>query len=164
MNEKASPWVLAARVLFTAALAGTIAFIFSNSMQIASASQAASGRVLDLLRSLLRHAGLPGLAVYLTDHIVRKAAHFLEYALAGFWLMLCLRAYTRRIVRHISWPVLGGLLTALTDETIQLFSQGRSSQLTDVWLDFSGVLAGIFAGLVLLALVHACAEALRHRK
>ena len=57
--------------------------------------------------------------------------------------MLCLRVYTRHFVRHMSWPILGGLLTALTDETIQLFSPGRSSQVLDVWLDFMGVLAGL---------------------
>ncbi len=44
--------------------------------------------------------------------------------------------------------MLGGVLTALTDETIQIFSAGRSSQVTDVWLDFAGVLAGILVGLV----------------
>lgn len=44
------------------------------------------------------------------------------------------------------------MLTALTDETIQLFSQGRSSQVTDVWLDSAGVLAGILAALLLMGL------------
>lgn len=79
---------------------------------------------------------MPGVANHLTDHIVRKLAHFCEYALEGFLLTLCLRVYTRHFFVHISWPILGGLLTALTDETIQMFSDGRSSQLTDVWLDF----------------------------
>ena len=36
--------------------------------------------------------------------------------------------------------MLGGLLTALTDETIQLFVPGRSGQVTDIWIDFSGVM------------------------
>ena len=48
----------------------------------------------------------------------------------------------------------GGLLTALTDETIQMFSDGRSSQLTDVWLDFSGVCSGVFAALLVLTFFH----------
>ena len=34
--------------------------------------------------------------------------------------------------RHITVPMLGGVLTALTDETIQLYSPGRSSQVTDL--------------------------------
>lgn len=151
-GEGLSPWLIAARVVFTLALVGCIAFIFSNSMQAAEASSGASGRVLVLMQRVLRHLGMPGAANRLTMHIVRKLAHFCEYGLEGFLLMLCMRVYSRHPLRHISVPVLGGVLTALTDETIQLFSSGRSSQVTDVWLDFAGVLAGILAALVLLAL------------
>lgn len=138
-------------MIFTFALIGCIAFIFSNSMQIASASTGASSRVLTLLQRALCRAGLPGLAEQLTMHFVRKLAHFCEYALEGFLLMLCLRVYTRHPFRHVSVPVLGGALTALADETIQLYSAGRSSQVTDVWLDLIGVLAGIFAAVLVLA-------------
>ena len=154
--QKASPWLAAGRVLFTLALAACIAFIFSNSMQVAGASQQASSRVLGLMQQGLARLGMPGLAGRLTVRFVRKLAHFCEYTLEGFLLALCLRVYTRRFFRHISWPVLGGLLTALTDETIQLFSDGRSGQLTDVWLDFAGVLTGILAGALCLALCRMC--------
>ena len=92
------------------------------------------------------------LAQRLTMHIVRKMAHFCEYTLEGFLLMLCMRVYTRRYVRHISVPMLGGVLTAMADETIQIYSPGRSSQVTDVWLDSAGVLAGILIALVFMAL------------
>ena len=95
---------------------------------------------------------MPALAQRLTMHIVRKMAHFCEYTLEGFLLMLCMRVYSRRPLRHITVPMLAGVLTALTDETIQLFSEGRSSQVTDVWLDSAGVLAGILAALLLMGL------------
>ena len=140
--QKTSPWLIATRVIFAFALIACIVFIFSNSMQIADVSSVASGRALTLMRKVLTRLGMPGIASRLTDHIVRKMAHFCEYMLEGFLLTLCLRVYTRRFVRHISWPILGGLLTALTDETIQLFSDGRSGQITDVWLDFSGAVFG----------------------
>ena len=58
---------------------------------------------------------------------------------------------------------LGSLLTALTDETIQMFSDGRSSQLTDVWLDLSGAMAGILVGLFCLALCRMCWLLYKHR-
>ena len=51
---------------------------------------------------------------WMNDYVIRKVAHFTEYA------------------------VLAGLLVALTDETIQLFAPGRSGQISDVWLDFAG--------------------------
>lgn len=150
--QSLSPWVLGGRVLFTLALAGCIWFIFSNSMAVADVSSVSSGRVLQLLQAVLRRLGMPGLAQRLTMHIVRKMAHFCEYTLEGFLLMLCMRVYTRRYVRHISVPVLGGVLTAMADETIQIYSPGRSSQVTDVWLDSAGVLAGVLIALVFMAL------------
>ncbi len=150
--QSLSPWVLGGRVLFTLALAGCIWFIFSNSMAVADVSSVSSGRVLQLLQAVLRRLGMPGLAQRLTMHLVRKLAHFCEYLLEGFLLMLCMRVYSRRPLRHITVPMLAGVLTALTDETIQLFSEGRSSQVTDVWLDSAGVLAGILAALLLMGL------------
>ena len=149
-KERTSPWVIAGRVVFTAALIACIAFIFSNSMAVAAVSEQSSGRVLRLMQAVLRRLGHPALAERLTMHIVRKLAHFCEYALEGFLLMLCMRVYSRHPLRHITVPMLGGVLTALTDETIQLFSDGRSGQVTDVWLDSAGVLAGILVAIVLL--------------
>ena len=150
--QKTSPWLIAARVIFTFALIACIVFIFSNSMQIGDVSESASGRVLLLMKKVFTRLGMPGAANHLTDHIVRKLAHFCEYTLEGFLLMLCMRVYTRRYVRHISVPMLGGVLTAMADETIQIYSPGRSSQVTDVWLDSAGVLAGILIALVFMAL------------
>ena len=142
--QRAFPWVAAGRVLFTLALLGCIVFIFSNSMKIGEVSQGSSGRVLALLQGVLRRLGHPALAQRLTDHIVRKLAHFCEYTLEGFLLMLCMRVYTRNYIWHISVPLLGGVLTALAD----------------VWLDSAGVLAGILAALVLMAL---CGLLFHHR-
>ena len=151
-TERTSLWVIAGRVVFTVALIACIWFIFSNSMAVATVSSGSSGRVLAWMRIILRRLGQPGLAEHLTMHIVRKLAHFCEYTLEGFLLMLCMRVYTRRYVRHISVPLLGGVLTAMADETIQIYSPGRSSQVTDVWLDSAGVLAGILIALVFMAL------------
>ena len=151
-EQHPSPWLIAGRVVFTLALIGCIAFIFSNSMAVADVSSVSSGRVLQLLQAVLRRLGHPALAQRLTMHLVRKMAHFCEYTLEGFLLMLCMRVYSRHPLRHITVPMLAGVLTALTDETIQLFSQGRSSQVTDVWLDSAGVLAGILAALLLMGL------------
>ena len=159
-TSRTSPWLIAARVLFTMALIACIVFIFSNSMQMGAVSEGASGRVLRLAQRALTRLGMPELAAHVTQHFIRKLAHFCEYMLEGFLLMLCLRVYTRHFLRHVSWPVLGGLLTALVDETIQLYSPGRSCQVTDVWLDSVGVLAGIFAALILMML---CRRLFHHR-
>ncbi|MDD4851301.1 MAG: VanZ family protein [Gemmiger sp.] len=148
-QSKINPWLLAFRVIFTLAVGGCILFIFGNSLQAAAVSSVRSQSVMRVLNSLLGQVHLGPLS----EHIVRKLAHFSEYCLEGFLLTFCLRVYTVRFIRHISWPVLGGLLTALTDETIQLFVSGRASQLKDVWLDFAGVIAGILVALVALLLL-----------
>lgn len=154
----------AARILLPLALAGAVLFIFSNSMEVADASAISSGRVLAWMQAGLSRLGLEQTAQRLTMHFVRKLAHFLEYTLEGFLMMLCMRVYTRRSLRYLSWPMLAGLLTALTDETIQLYSAGRSGQVQDVWLDFMGVMAGITMALVLLAVIHVVITHYKNRK
>ena len=47
------------------------------------------------------------------------------------------------------YPAFAGLLTALTDETLQLFSPGRSAHVTDVWIDFAGCVSGVMLILIL---------------
>ena len=153
-----TPWYLILfRVLFTVALAATVYFIFSNSLEIARESSARSQQVMELLNSLLGRVGLGPLS----EHFVRKMAHFCEFSLLGFWFMLCLRVYTRHFVRHVSWPLFFGLLTAVIDETIQLYVPGRSSSVKDVLLDFSGVLTGLFIALMILLFFRLCRLALR---
>ena len=83
---------------------------------------------------------------------VRKLAHFGEFLVLGFWFTLCLRVYTRHYIRHISWPLLLGLLIADADELIQLYVAGRDSSVRDVWIDFGGVCTGVGCTLILLLL------------
>ena len=130
-SNRTSPWLIAWRVIFTFALIGCIVFIFSNSMQVAAVSEGASGRVLDFMQKVLRKLGMPGAANHLTMHIIRKLAHFSEYLLEGFLFMLCLRVYTKHVIKHVSWPILGGLLTALTDETSAVFIN-RQNQISNI--------------------------------
>ena len=158
-TQKTSPWLIAFRILFTAALIGSIVFIFRNSLQVAAVSSDRSYQVMKIVNSVLAKVNLGPLS----QHVIRKLAHFCEFMLEGFWLMLCLRVYTRHFFKHVSWPMLGGLLTALTDETIQLFVPGRSGQVTDIWIDFSGVMTGLLVGLILLGLVRMCIILYQHR-
>ena len=158
-QQKTSHWLIAFRVIFTAALLACILFIFRNSMQTGEVSSARSQAVTTLVNGFLGKFGLGPLS----EHIIRKLAHFSEFMLEGFLLMLCLRVYTKHVLKHVSWPILGGLLTALTDETIQLFVPGRSSQVTDVWIDFSGVMTGLIVGLILLGLIRMCILLYKHR-
>ncbi|MBM6715589.1 VanZ family protein [Gemmiger formicilis] len=150
-NQKTSPWLIAFRVIFTIALIACIVFIFRNSLQEGYFSSERSQAVMRALNHLLDKVNLGPLS----EHTVRKLAHFAEFTLEGFLLMLCLRVYTSHFVRHVSWPLLGGMTTALMDETIQKFIPGRTSQVTDVWIDMGGVVFGLFVALILLLIVRA---------
>ncbi len=99
--------------------------IFSQSAMPAPVSQAESGGLLYLLVQIFP---------FLTEHLLRKLAHFGEFAILGVFLGKSLKGPNVQML-------LAGLLCALCDETIQLFVMGRSSQVSDVWVDFSGILA-----------------------
>ena len=159
-HQKTSPWLIAFRVIFTIALIACTAFIFRNSLQAGELSSARSQAVMRFMNELLGKVGLGPVS----EHTVRKLAHFAEFAMEGFLLMLCLRVYTARFVRHVSWPLLGGMSTALMDETIQRFIPGRSSQVTDVWIDMAGVVCGLFVALILLLIVRAATAFHRIKK
>ena len=99
-------------------------------------------------------------AVWITDHLVRKTAHFVEFAVLGGLLCLVCKVCmvtggesgvgksggepTKSGVVRAVCACLLGLLAAFLDETLQLFS-GRGSMVADVWLDFAGVVCGVAA-------------------
>ena len=81
-------------------------------------------------------------------HYVRKAAHFLEFALLGF-LSACLvqLIWSYRGKRLILWQTMGVpavfcLLCAISDEVYQIFTN-RGSAATDVAIDFCGSVCGV---------------------
>lgn len=117
-----------------------VGFIFNNSITPAAESSRQSGRVLAMVLAVLQAAGLDGAVV--TEHFIRKMAHFTEYFLLGVLLWNCLKAY--RLSEKLWLALQLWLVTVipLTDETIQLFSKGRAGLISDVWLDISGAALG----------------------
>ena len=156
-KRKTGALLIFMRVLFTGCLVYSIWFIFQNTLQIAKASSERSQQVQEILNALVAKGPF-------SLHTVRKLAHFAEFSLMGFWFMLCLRVYTRHFVRHVSWPLLCGLLVAVIDETIQLYVPGRTSSTMDVLLDFSGVWCGLFVALLILLFIRMCGILWRNRE
>lgn len=161
MNKttKLNPWTVVGRIVFTAMMVFSVWFIFSNSMQMGTASSLQSEQVRTIVNKL---AGMVGLGPF-SSYTIRKLAHFAEFAALGFWLMLCLRVYTKRFVAHISWPLFICLFTAVMDETLQLYVQGRSASIKDVWVDFAGSCFGLFAALCVLLFCRMCYIVFHHR-
>ena len=158
-KKRTSPFTIFFRILFTACLIYSVVFIFQNSLQIAEQSSLRSEQVQQVVNEVAGTVGLGPFSLL----VVRKMAHFAEFMMMGFWFMLCLRVYTRHFIKHVSWPLFLGLGTAVTDETIQLFVDGRGSSVKDVWIDFAGFLVGLFVALVILMFCRMCVILFVHR-
>ena len=112
------------------------AVIFVNSSLPATESGKLSGFVAQFVAQLsqLLDIELKGDV----EHNIRKLAHSLEFACLG--LLWCKTFASFRVSNRTStgYILLLCLLTAVTDEYIQLFSLGREGKVMDVLLDFSG--------------------------
>ena len=129
------------RLIISIALLVTwLAFIWGNSITPGNVSGEMSGWVSQLIGKLL-----PFLSPE-SEHghwLVRKIAHFSEFALLGVlfrWLFAMLAQ--RKSLRFLL-PLGCGMVCAVIDEFIQLFSPGRVCSFVDMCIDWSGVLTGI---------------------
>ena len=119
-------------------------FIWGNSMLPGDLSGEISGGVFEYVQELFSVFGSAG------EFVLRKLGHFSEFALVGFLLAGLVRCFPLRRQDGFVLPLLGGLLTACVDETIQIFAAGRVSSLTDVWIDTAGVCTGLLLMQLLL--------------
>ena len=125
------------RIVLTVLTVAMIGFIFSNSMADADDSSEQSGALLRWINGVLRSVGLGELS----EHFIRKTAHFTEYFVLGALLSATAFAYLRRRGRMLCAALPAGLAVAVIDELIQLSSAGRSCEIGDMALDFCAVLA-----------------------
>ena len=79
--------------------------------------------------------------VEFTDHIVRKIAHITEFTALGLALSAL---FDGSVLKTAS----AGILAALIDETVQIFS-GRGALVSDVWVDAIGIAIGSAIGLLI---------------
>lgn len=129
-----------------------IAFIFGNSLPSIEESKAQSGVLVALLRKMLDPLGKFSEDVF---HVfVRKLAHLTEFGLLGFCLGGLTDGLKPRFWRsvYVFFTLFGVLAVAVTDEFIQSFT-GRGSMVSDVILDFSGGLLGLFGMCICLVIL-----------
>ena len=125
--------------------------IFCFSAQPAELSQETSGGIVNWLLRLLvpDYAALDPARQAEMEHIaakiVRKGAHFAEYALLGAALLGHVLAWRSKRglgrPRAMAWGL--GTAYAASDELHQFFVPGRSGEFLDVLLDSAGVAVGV---------------------
>ena len=129
------------RTLYGVAALAFTGLIFYNSSLPAPVSNESSYFFVKLVAGINSFLDKP-VPLPEMNHYIRKTAHFTEYFVQA--LLLCNAFQTGRADRKNSHVciLLLSLMTAVTDEYIQLFSPGRSGQVTDIMLDFSGGVTG----------------------
>lgn len=103
-------------------LLSTLVFIFSNSLLPVALSKEKSLGVMKFVKPVL---GLFVGEEAVTDHLVRKLAHFTEFLILGIVLTLlcalCHRTQFQNVVNCLSF----GLAAAVSDESLQMHGRPR---------------------------------------
>lgn len=134
------------RYVFLIMFVLTTVFIFGNSAKPAVESSVQSGRFSDFL---LQYFGKFFENEDTVVFFVRKAAHVTEFFLQSVCFSGVL--FSEKYHKSIVYVLFVGLLTACTDEFIQLFFDGRAGMIKDVFIDFSGICLGVVSVIVLWA-------------
>ncbi len=131
-------------------------FIWGHSMVPAVQSSEESGYWATYLIPILKVFVGEKLA---TEYLVRKLAHFSEYAVFGFIVALRVKQSQKLDIKLIGKAEGASFLTAFLDESIQVVS-GRGPMITDVWIDSCGA----FTGILVCSLILFVAERRRHAR
>ena len=117
-----------------------VAFIWAQSILPPDTSAKESGRIFQWIAPVLQMLMPDGLV---TEHVVRKLAHFSEYAILGGIVWAGTKEDKRSFLLLLfCW------LVASVDEGIQIFS-GRGASLADVGLDVLGSACALSAATLL---------------
>lgn len=126
---------------------GILCFIWGNSLLPGEDSGELSGFVGQLLQKLLPFLDLEsGTGM----HLLRKAAHFSEFAALGLSFTWFYGMLSKKTLWALGLPLVSGAAAAAIDETIQIFSPDRGPSIKDVGIDTCGVITGI----AVLTLLH----------
>lgn len=121
-------------------------FIFTNSNQNGESSTGNSNKLISKVVSILTNVeeGTKEMdeIVEKFNLPVRKTAHFIEYFLLAVFVVYALLILN--VPSYLIIAIIYSVLFAISDEVHQLFIDGRSGQLSDVLLDSSGALIGVY--------------------
>lgn len=142
----------------TALIISTIIFIFRNALMPGDVSNKASVSVAEKIQPIIEPKSIAKQSssdFEAFNALVRKSAHFCEFALLGAELMALTVIITRRLFGVLTFmPLFVSLLTGVTDEYLQSFTT-RTSTVSDIIIDFCGSISGmIFAAVIFTAIMH----------
>ena len=149
MNIQKSRFITALRYIIPILLTVLwLTFIFGNSLKTGEQSSEQSGKVHEIVNDVAQSIGIEK---PISEHTVRKSAHFLEFAVLG--ALICIDLWAFRLVSlkkklHISLlfslialPICASF--AGIDELLQKTSKDRGPSVIDVLIDSAGSAAAI---------------------
>ena len=135
-----------AKLLISLLLIFQMLFIFVMSSFGSDSSNAQSSQIIQVLHQVFPNLSsrTSGLDASVLTFIVRKTAHFTEYAILGilFYFFYRQTLPQKNGLQLFVLAILSSFLYACTDEIHQLFVPGRSGQFTDVLVDTLGASFG----------------------
>lgn len=124
-----------------------VAVIFSFSLQPGEVSGDISGSFLQKVLEWFapgvfeKLETMPQEQLDIWHMILRKCAHFTEFAVLG--VLSSLTLLQTKVSRRVLMATVFCLVVASVDETLQLFVDGRAGRVVDVMIDEAGALSGI---------------------
>ncbi len=79
----------------------------------------------------------------LLESVLRKCAHMFLFFVLGILICILVKVYGLKKIYAKTTVLFAGMAVAFFDETIQLYTPGRSGELRDVMIDTLGVCIGI---------------------
>lgn len=96
-----------------------------------------------LLKTIADFIGISDVELFIENYsfLIRKTAHFSEYALLGMLIYINAKEYIKN--RYLGVSFVLSAVYAASDELHQLFVSQRSAAFMDVFIDSCGALTGI---------------------
>ncbi len=147
------------KILLPIACVAWIAFIFSNSLKTGAQSSAQSSTAVAVVQKVAqvvapssKIATATGEDYDILHAVVRKLAHFTEFAGLGALLCWCYFAYTSRY--KWAWlPAVGVLLVPVIDELLQTLTNARACSVVDMCIDAGGGAVGLLLAWVVVLII-----------
>lgn len=139
---------LTAKIILTVLSVIAVGAIFYNSSLDAETSTTQSDPLTAWINQFFASINIH---FTVTEKMVRKAAHFSEYAVLGALLSATIYLYVGKRKETFMMALPLGCAVAVCDEVIQLFPKGRSSEVTDMLIDSAGIL---FSALIVQLILY----------
>lgn len=129
-----------------------LVLIFGSSSVNGPVSYSASGIIANAVKKLMTFLGDDNYSVSTIDIIIRKLAHFIEYLMLTVLLSIGFSNVMRNKWLSLLLSGFIGFTVSLIDESFIQAASSRNSSIFDVFIDLSGIAAGILVLTLFFAL------------